>query len=920
MRTFFTPFMFFLLVIFLNKSIAQTFLYESFSYNPDNTNGLSAQSNNLWKKINSGDSILVIANNLNYPGLSASQGNKIAFDAAGTDYYSSFSTQTSGSLFASFILNVSALGSLDATGSYFSTFLEAGSTSAFASCIWLKQSQNTGKYLIGISNRSSVATPVFYSVDLNTNQDYFITLSYEIVPNGTTNDVSKLWVNTSSFNGVMPNADVIATGGTDVSANGIGRFLLRQHASNTTPFIQFDELRIGKTWLDVTPCSSPTTYFADSDGDTFGDKNNSVQSCVVLNGYVTNDLDCNDNNAQITSSVIYYTDGDGDGFGSGNGQSLCQNPGSGYAIQTGDCNDSDNQVYPGASEICDGLDNDCDGIIDNGLTFTTYYSDNDGDGYGSGNGQSLCKNPGNGYVTVNGDCNDSDAQIRPGGIEICDDKDNDCNGIVDDGLIFVTYYSDNDNDGFGGGNGMSSCQNPGAGYVTIGGDCNDSDNQINPLAIEVCDGIDNDCDGLVDDSLTFATYYVDNDNDGFGGGTGQTLCKSPGQGYITIGGDCDDTDKLINPSATEICDGLDNDCDGLIDDSLNFVLYYTDSDKDGYGAGSGQLYCQNPGVSFSLNNNDCDDNNDLINPNVAEICDGIDNDCDGAIDEGLNSQIYYIDNDDDGYGIGNGQSFCQDPGIGYALLPGDCDDTDKWVNPDESEVCDGIDNNCDGTIDEGFNAQIYYVDLDNDGFGVGNGQSFCQNPGNGYALVAGDCDDNNNQINSNANEICDGIDNDCDGFVDEGLSTQTYFPDSDNDGFGTGNGQSYCQDPGTGFSLATGDCDDTNASINPGASDLSANGIDEDCDGIDGTLGIDEITNVKLTIHPNPSSGIFHLNFNQKFISAEIKLMDLNGKLIKTSIFSGNSIEMNESNLEKGCYFIQVISNGVSIIERVIVD
>lgn len=666
-------------------------------------------------------------------------------------------------------------------------------------------------------------------------------------------------------------------------------------------------------------CVSPTTYYADTDGDSYGDKNNSVQSCVALNGYVTNDLDCDDSKAQITTAVLYYSDGDGDGFGNGNGQLFCQNPGSGYTIQGGDCNDSDNQVYPGATEICDGLDNDCDGIIDDGLIFTTYYPDNDGDGYGIGNGQSLCQNPGNGYVTVNGDCNDSDAQIRPGGIEICDDKDNDCNGIIDDGLIFVTYYSDNDNDGFGGGNGMSSCQNPGAGYVKLGGDCNDSDNKINPLAIEVCDGIDNDCDGLVDDSLIFVTYFVDNDKDGFGGGTGQSLCKSPGQGYITIGGDCNDTDKLINPFAAEICDGLDNDCDGLIDDTLNYVLYYTDLDKDGYGVGNGQLYCQNPGVGFSINNNDCDDNNNLINPNAAEICDGIDNNCSGSIDEGLTSQIYYVDNDNDGYGDGNGQSFCQDPGNGYALLSGDCDDTDKWVNPDEVEVCDGIDNDCDGSVDEGFNAQIYFVDADNDGFGVGNGQSFCQNPGNGYSLVGGDCDDTKNQINPSATEVCDGIDNDCDGSTDEGLNIQIYYVDNDNDGFGTGNGQNYCQDPGTGFSLKDGDCDDANASVNPNGNDVSANGVDEDCDGVDGALELNELSNFKFTISPNPSSGIFFLSFNEK-VNGEIKILELNGKLVKSLNFSGKNIQLNEDNLQKGCYFIQVNANGASKVERIIIE
>ncbi|HND31796.1 MAG TPA: MopE-related protein, partial [Myxococcota bacterium] len=176
-----------------------------------------------------------------------------------------------------------------------------------------------------------------------------------------------------------------------------------------------------------------------------------------------------------------------------------------------DCDDSRSAVYPGATEICDSLDNDCDGIIDDNA-LQTWYQDGDGDGYGSsGVSTTACTAPA-GYVADSSDCNDANAGISPADAEICDaaNTDEDCDGLADNNdpsaTGKTTYYQDSDSDGYGSTTTQTVCD-AGSGYVSSSGDCNDSSAAISPGDAEVCgDGVDNNCSGTTDEGCSVRTW------------------------------------------------------------------------------------------------------------------------------------------------------------------------------------------------------------------------------------------------------------------------------------------------------------------------------------------------------------------------------------------------------------------------------
>ncbi len=254
--------------------------------------------------------------------------------------------------------------------------------------------------------------------------------------------------------------------------------------------------------------------------------------------------------------------------------------------------------------------------------------------------------------------------------------------------------------------------------------------------------------------LAESIFFVDEDADGF-------------YNYQ----DCDDNDASINPSMSETCDGIDNNCSGVIDEGLQLYTYYLDNDGDGYGDFAVPVdTCRSaPITGYVDNNEDCNDFDAEINPAMSETCDGVDNNCSGAIDEGLQLFTYYIDADGDGFGNPDiPVDTCRAaPIAGYVIDNTDCNDLDNEINSTIAEICDGIDNNCNGLADDGLPLNRYYQDFDGDGYGnLYNYLDTCLSVSPaGFVRDSLDCNDEDLLINPSVEDLPDnGIDEDCSGF------------------------------------------------------------------------------------------------------------------------------------------------------------
>jgi len=643
---------------------------------------------------------------------------------------------------------------------------------------------------------------------------------------------------------------------------------------------------------------------ADGDGYGVSTTSQSLCQTSAPVGYVSNFSDCNDANAAIkpgapelcadstvdnncdgtatgvdanaSDKVTFYRDADSDGYGTSGTTSLACTVPTGYVSNSTDCNDSNAAIKPGAAELCAdvGVDNNCNGstsdVDANAADKSTFFRDADGDGYGTSGTTSLACTVPTGYVSNSTDCNDSNAAIKPGAPELCADStvDNNCDGtatgVDTNASDKVTFYADADGDTYTLATGAKFCSGTtNTGYratVSSPVDCDDTKATVYPSAPELCADatVDNNCNGNATEVDANAsdkvTFYTDADGDTYTLATGAKFCSgTTNTGYratVSSPVDCDDTKAAVYPGALELCADatVDNNCNGNATEvdanASDKVTFYTDADGDTYTLATGAKFCSgttNTGYRATVSSPvDCDDTKATVYPSAPELCadSTVDNNCNGNATEvdanASDKGSYYADADADGYTLATAVKYCAaSVPAGYvssASKQADCDDANAGIKPGSPELCADatVDNNCNGNATEVDAAAAdkvdFYTDADGDTYTLATGAKFCPGTTNsGYRAAVSspiDCDDARAAVHALISVYLDG----------------------DHDGYGSSTPASICELAATvGYSANNTDCDDSAASVHPGATEV-CNEIDDNC-----VAGIDE--GVKITFY-----------------------------------------------------------------------
>jgi len=530
--------------------------------------------------------------------------------------------------------------------------------------------------------------------------------------------------------------------------------------------------------------ASCTVFFADRDDDDYGKPGDSACHCTVFEEYnETNSDDCDDGSSQTYPGAAYeessecMKDSDGDGFG----DDTVSSP----VVPGEDCDDARSGVNPDVNEDCDTTyDDDCDGDTNdqNADDCDIFFADRDGDTYGvPGDSKCYCDERGVYSQENDDDCDDDSHLTHPGAAE--HESGTSCR-------------KDEDEDGYGD-------SSPSSSGVTGGTDCDDSNASRHPTAPERCGtAYDDDCDEDTNDLGASGCHlvYADGDLDGYGDpDDSECRCDTTTAYAYEDASDCDPSSASTHPGAAE---------------NESSTSCRKDSDFDGYGDDAPPA-----GVTAGTDCNDSPLTGSTISPAGTEDCGtAADDDCDGSTNDlnAIDCDPWYLDADGDGYGNASfSRCYCSASAsyTSSAALATDCDDSDGSIHPFATDTCDDVDSDCDGSYTEDV-----YPDFD------GDGMPDCSDPdadGDGYSGLA-DCYDLDPTMYDGAPESCDMTDSDCDGsYVDE-------FADVDGDEIPD------CVDDedGDGYPLLT-DCDDDDASVNPGVSGDSAFtlGVDNDCDG-----------------------------------------------------------------------------------------